>query len=138
MPSNRVKIDINDDDGSKFTISLEGHLSRDKVLKILDFVDLLGTSSAIENTGDLNSKFEKMRNVIFRKFPIGWFTSQEVMIAYEDSLEEPIGLSTVSTYLTRLTTKGFLKKTGSAAKRKYKIITFTKKSETDTKYNVPI
>lgn len=138
MPSNRVKIDINDDDGSKFTISLEGHLSRDKVLKILDFVDLLGTSSAIENTGDLNSKFEKMRNVIFRKFPIGWFTSQEVMIAYEDSLEEPIGLSTVSTYLTRLATKGFIKKTGSAAKRKYKIVAFTKKSDTDPKYNVPI
>lgn len=139
MPGNRVKIDINDDDGNKFTISLEGHLTRDKVLQILDFVDLLGASSTIEkNTEESNhSKFEKIQNVILRKFPVGWFTSQEVMIAYEDSLDEPIGLSTVSTYLTRLAVKGLLKKTGSTAKRSYKVITFVNKSNTRSKYNVP-
>ena len=139
MPGNRVKIDINDDDGNKFMISLEGHLTRDKVLQILDFVDLLGASSTIEkNTEESNrSKFEKIQNVILRKFPVGWFTSQEIMIAYEDSLDEPIGLSTVSTYLTRLAVKGLLKKTGSTAKRRYKVTTFVNKSNIKSKYNVP-
>ena len=122
MPKNRVKIDLNDNEGNKVTISLEGHLTRSKVLQILDFVDLLGGPPVETGSELLNySKFEKIQSVIQQKFPIGWFTSQEVMIAYEDALDEPIGLSTVSTYLTRLTTKGLLKKTGSAAKIRYKV-----------------
>jgi len=123
MPRNRFKIDLNDDEGNKFTISLEGNLNRDKVLKILDFVYLLGGAQALEKSEDPSSysKFQKVQNVIERKFPVGWFTSQEVMISYEDVLDEPIGLSTVSTYLARLSKKGLLKKMGSGSKRKYKV-----------------
>ena len=139
MPGNRVKIDINDNDGNKFTISLEGQLTRDRVLQILDFVDLMDTSAIVDKNSEksTSSKFEKVQNVILRKFPMGWFTSQEIMIAYEDTLDEPIGLSTVSTYLPRLVAKGVLKKSGSAAKRKYKVATFIGKSDKKPKYKVP-
>ena len=129
MPKNRIKIDINDVEGNKITIALEGHLTRDKMLQLLDFVELLESSSTIEKNPKISnlSKFDKIKKVILRKFPLGWFTSQEVMIAYEDALDEPIGLSTVSTYLTRLTTKGILKRTGSVAKRKYRLFNLTDK-----------
>ncbi|MDQ1278879.1 MAG: hypothetical protein QG670_139 [Thermoproteota archaeon] len=93
------------------------------MLQVLDFVELLGggsTSNEERNISDF-SKFEKIRNVIERKLPIGSFTSQEVMMVYEDLLNEPIGLSTVSTYLSRLVDKGFLTRSGSAASRKYKL-----------------
>jgi len=129
VPKNRIKIDINDVEGNKITIALEGHLTRDKMLQLLDFVELLESSSTIEKNPKISnlSKFDKIKKVILRKFPLGWFTSQEVMIAYEDALDEPIGLSTVSTYLTRLTTKGILKRTGSVAKRKYRLFNLTDK-----------
>ena len=121
-----MKIDINDKEGNKFTISLEGHLTRDKVLKILDFVDLLGGTSTVDTSseGSNISKFEKIQNVIVRKFPIGWFSTQEVVMTYEDVLNESIGLSTVSTYLTRLTEKGILVRSGPSVKRRYKVANF--------------
>lgn len=123
LPTNKVKININDEEGNKITISFEGKITRNKVLQVLDFVELLGggsTSNEERNISDF-SKFEKIRNVIERKLPIGSFTSQEVMMVYEDLLNEPIGLSTVSTYLSRLVDKGVLARSGSAAGRKYKL-----------------
>lgn len=124
MPQRRVRLDVNDDDGNKIAISLEGNLSKEKILQLLDLIDLLGGPQADNaKVEDSNlSKLEKIQNVLWRKFPIGWFTSQEVMVAYEDAFDEPIGLSTVSTYLSRLTGKGILMKTGSAARRRYKLI----------------
>lgn len=142
MPKNRIKIDVDDRDGNKFTITLEGHLTRNKVLQVLDFVDLLGGSSVTgENAEDVGqersdfSKFEKVQNVVLRKFPIGWFTSQEVMVIYEDTLDEPIGLSTVSTYLTRLSEKGILIKAGPVTRRRFKVANFIKNN--GSRYNVP-
>ena len=131
MSSNRVKIDVNDNDGNKIIISLEGRLTRDNVLKLLDIVDLLGRSTDVhsENKELTLSKFEKIQKIILQKYPLGWFTSQDIMESYEDSLDDPIGLSTVSTYLTRLTMKGVLIKTGPTSKRKYKVINLIKKDD---------
>jgi hypothetical protein len=138
VSKNRVKIDINCNDGNKISVSLEGSLTRDKVLQVLDFIDLLGESpKGNEHPENSNlSKYERIQNIILRKFPIGWFSSQEVMIAYEDALDEPIGLSTVSTYLTRLATKGILTRSGSVVKRRYKITNFVSQSN-KSRYNIP-
>lgn len=124
MPTRGLKLDINDGEGNKISITIRGKLNRDKIFQILDFVELLnGDSTSTENRSitDL-SKFEKLQRVIERKFPIGGFTSQELMIAYEDTLDEPIGLSTVSTYLYRLVEKKMLTRAGSSAGRKYKLV----------------
>jgi len=139
LPNRRVKIDINNDDGDKITISMEGHLTREKVLQILDFIDLLGGSQMVDalSEGSNLSKFDKIQNVISRKFPVGWFTSQEVMIAYEDAFDEPIGLSTVSTYLSRLVVKGLLTRSGSAAKRRYRVDKKLINKNNGPRYSVP-
>lgn len=123
LPSNKIKININDAEGNRITISFEGKITRNKALQVLDFVELLGGSSRAdeENHPAYLSKFDKIRNIIDRRFPIGWFTSQEVMIAYEDLLNEPIGLSTASTYLSRLVDKDVLVRSGSVADRRYKL-----------------
>jgi len=123
LPANRIKINVNDKEGNKLTISFEGKITRNKILQVLDFVELLGgiKTSSDEKNYDSFSKFDKVQNIIERKFPIGWFTSQEVTIAYEDIFDEPIGLSTVSTYLSRLVKKHYLIKSGSVAERRYKL-----------------
>ena len=101
LPS-RIKIDLDDGNGNKIAISFIGKITRDKVIKILDFVELInGTylNKIGKESNEELSKFDKIQEIVKRKFPIGWFTSQEIMISYEDTFEEPIGLSTVSTYL---------------------------------------
>lgn len=123
MPSNRVKINVNDEDGNKITISFEGKITRNKVLQVLDFVEILGgvQTANEEKPVDTLSKFDKIQHIIQRKFPVGWFTSQEVMVAYEDAFDEPVGPSTVSTYLSRLVEKSILTRSGSITERKYKM-----------------
>ena len=119
----RVKIDVFDKDGNKISISLEGHISRKKVLHVLDLIELLSGISSTEtmNTKAGQTKYDKLRILIEREFPIGWFSSEQTHTAYEDSYIEPIGISTVSTYLSRLTNRGFLSRKGSRGRRAYRI-----------------
>ena len=124
MSQKRLKLDINNGEGKKISITITGELDRNKVLQILDFVELFSGSSISDeksSVADL-SKFGKLQLIIERKFPVGWFTSQELMIAYEDLLDEPIVLSTVSTYLHRLVERKMLVRVGSSAERKYKVV----------------
>lgn len=125
VSTRKLKIEVHDGEGNTITVSFKGQLTRNKVLRILDFVELLGGVSSGRTTDrdplyDL-SKYEKLRLVIKRRFPIGWFTSHEALIAYEETVNEPIALSTVSTYLARLTSQTFLSRSGSYARRRYKI-----------------
>ena len=125
MPARRIKVEVFDNDGNKITISFEGRVTREKALQLLDIVQLMGgapasASGVKQNLSDL-SKIEKVKRIITRDFPVGWFNSRELQNAYEKSLNEPIGLSTVSTYLSRLSSYGFLVHRGSAAKRRFKV-----------------
>jgi len=125
LSTRRLKIEVRDGEGNKITVSFKGQLTRNKALQIIDFVELLGGVSSnrpedVDALSDL-SKFKKLQLVVKSRFPIGWFTSQEALIEYEDVLNEPLGLSTVSTYLARLTSQGFLSRSGSRVRRRYKV-----------------
>jgi len=117
----RVKIEVADGNREKVTITLEGDMSRERILHLMDILQLLDiTEKAKPQEPEEISKFEKIRLLIRRKFPTGWFTSQDVMVAYEDSYEEPVGLSTVSTYLVRLVDRGDVTRSGGVATRRYR------------------
>jgi predicted transcriptional regulator len=66
------------------------------------------------------SRFEKVQLVIQKSFPLIWFSSKDIQSVYEQELKEPVGLSTVSTYLSRMTSKGVLLRTGGTNNLKYK------------------
>ncbi|MCW4038241.1 MAG: hypothetical protein NWF13_05840 [Candidatus Bathyarchaeota archaeon] len=123
MSNRKLKLELNNGDGNKISVTISGRFKRDKILQLLDFIDLLDEDSDINEDKSLSdfSKIDKLQLIINRKFPIGWFNSQELMIAYEDILNEPIGLSTVSTYLYRLVGKRVLIRSGSLAERRYKL-----------------
>jgi len=59
-----------------------------------------------------SSRFEKVRVLVQKSFPLVWFSSKDIQSFYEQELKEPIGLSTISTYLSRMASKGFLVRTG--------------------------
>ena len=41
MAGKKIRIDVDDKDGVKYKINMEGNLNRDKVLKIFELMDLM-------------------------------------------------------------------------------------------------
>ena len=128
MPARKMRIELFDSDGNRYTIAFEGDVTRDKALRLLDLVELLGgapsdgltiaTGASLPNR--TLSRFEKVQLVIQKSFPLIWFSSKDIQTVYEQELKEPISLSTVSTYLSRMTGKGILLRTGGPNNLKYK------------------
>jgi len=105
MVKKRIRIDMEDADGAKYDFKLEGNVTREKILKIFEMMDLMNIEQGLE-TPNLNSIGGKIWNIIDKHFPVGKFTSNEILEKYEDEYGEPIKLSVISTYLSRFTSKG--------------------------------
>lgn len=127
MPAKKMRVEVFDGGGNRYTITFEGQVTREKALRLLDIVELLGGMPGVhpgesQPISDL-SKQDKVRLLVERNFPIVWFSSKEVQNLYEKELKEPISLSTVSTYLSRMADRGMLAKSSASNKRCYRIIT---------------
>jgi hypothetical protein len=128
VPARKIRVELFDDDGNRYTIAFEGQVTRDKALRLLDLVELLGgtqgeaptvsSAPAIKNRS--LSRFDKVQMVIQKNFPLIWFSSKDIQSVYEQELKEPVSLSTISTYLSRMCTKGILMRTGTSTNLKYK------------------
>jgi hypothetical protein len=128
MPARKIRVELFDSDGNRYTIAFEGQVTRDKALRLLDLVELLGgapsegptvsTGASLPNR--VLSRFEKVQLVIQKSFPLIWFSSKDIQSIYEQELKEPVSLSTVSTYLSRMATRGMLLRTGGSNNMKYK------------------
>ena len=129
MPARKMRVELFDSEGNRYTIAFEGQITRDKALRLLDLVELLGgmpgegaTSGAGGALTSSNlSRFEKVRLVIQKSFPLIWFSSKDTQSVYEQELKEPISLSTVSTYLARMTNRGLLLRARESNNLKYKV-----------------
>jgi hypothetical protein len=126
MPTKKMRIEIFSN-GDRYTITFEGQVTRDKALRLLDLVELLGgtptVDAGLDRSASEMSKIEKVRLVAEKSFPVGWFSSKDLQSAYEKQFNEPIRLSTVSTYLSRLADRGFFIKKGASNQRRYRIMT---------------
>lgn len=111
----KFRIELEDAEGSKYNLSLEGNISKDKIMKIVEFMDLLNAEGHT-NTDDqtfvdkkaLASVGDRIWSIVEDKFPYGSFTSTDILELYEDQYNEPIKLSIVSTYLSRYSERGRL------------------------------
>ncbi len=129
MPARKMRVELFDSEGNRYTVAFEGQITRDKALRLLDLVELLGgmpgesSTSAIGNAAysSNSSRFDKVRSLVQKNFPLVWFSSKDIQSIYEQELKEPVSLSTVSTYLSRMASKGFLLRTGGPNNLKYKI-----------------
>ena len=128
MPARKIRVELFDSDGNRYTIAFEGQVTRDKALRLLDLVELLGGAPSETPTANATStmpnrvlsRFEKVQLVVQKNFPLIWFSSKEIQSTYEQELKEPVSLSTISTYLSRLASKGMLLRTGGPNNLKYK------------------
>lgn len=125
MPKREIRIEVSDDQGNRYTMILKGEVTREKALRMLDVMELLGEIPGSQRTNSDRaqlSKFAKVKDLVERHFPIGWFSSKGVLMAYEEEFHEPVSLSTVSTYLTRMVDRGILTKINAANNRKYQMV----------------
>jgi len=124
-----MRVELFDGEGNKYTVAFEGQISREKALRLLDLVELLGGMPGGTGTSPSNPalasnglpKFDKAKLLIYRHFPLVWFSSKEVQSAYEEEFKEPVALSTIATYLARMVGQGFLTRIGSSNKLKYRV-----------------
>jgi len=129
-----MKVDVVDGSGNRYTVTFAVNVTRDKAVRLLEIVELLGgipdnTNAEASSRVQELSKFGKIRLIVEKHFPIVWFTSKDVKTVYEQEFREPIGLSTVSTYLSRMTHRGLIIENKTLNQKKYKILTEISRNE---------
>lgn len=142
----RIKIELEDAEGGKYNLSLEGNLSKDKIQKVLQLVESLNVSKddldnniqiPIEQNNSLqkydighnsskNSIGSKIWTLIENNFAFSSFTSSNIAESYEESYGEQLQLSLISTYLSRYFEKQKLVRSKRGKEWIYKLIKIQK------------
>ena len=125
MKQKRIRIDVQDQDGAKYDFKIEGNVTKEKVLKIFELMDLINIEE--DQAPNLDTVGGKIWNVIGSSFPAGRFTSSEVLEKYEDEYNKPIKLSVISTYLARFASRNRIERTRTGREWSYQLIRIAQK-----------
>ncbi|MCH2405066.1 MAG: hypothetical protein MK200_02585 [Nitrosopumilus sp.] len=128
MVKKRIRIDMEDSDGARYDIKIEGNVTRDKVLKIFEMMDLMNIEDEQEVT-NMDSVGSKIWHVVDKFFPMGKFTSTNILEKYEDEFNEPVKLSVISTYLSRFSSKGRIDRVRTGREWTYQTIKISQKHQ---------
>ena len=128
----KIKIELEDEEGDKYNLSLEGNMSKEKVMKVMELMEAINTGKSEssgynsyhtpnqmhENPSSLSSK---IWHIVESKFPFTSFTSTDILEMYTDEYNEPIKLDVVATYLSRYHKKGRLLRSKGGKEWIYKV-----------------
>ena len=126
----KIKIELEDAEGGKYNLSLDGNITKDKVIKVFELIDLLNIEGQSNNNNanaeihphkNLASVGSKIWSIVEAKFPYSTFTSSDILESYEDEYNEPIKLSIISMYLSRYSERNKLMRSKSGKEWIYKI-----------------
>ena len=107
----RIKIELEDEEGTKYTLALEGTVSRDKLMKAMDMLEVMDVPlDHTLRTPDQGTFFGKVQTLLETTFAAGDFSSTDVAREFEDKYSQPVKLSTISTYLGRLADRQYIKR----------------------------
>jgi predicted transcriptional regulator len=137
----KIKIEFEDADGSKYNLSLDGVISKNKILKVYELMETLNMSGGTSNgenddrnrinpghegmrTGDrLTSVGSKIWYIVENKFRNTTFTSTDIQEMYEEEYKESMRLDAIATYLSRYVNKDKLVRNKKGGKEwVYKIV----------------
>jgi predicted transcriptional regulator len=146
--SKKIKIEFEDADGSRYNLSLDGVISKNKILKVYELMETLnapGGTPYTENdnrhrndlthdgTGAgnrLTSVGSKIWYIVENKFHNTTFTSTDIQEMYEEEYKESMRLDAIATYLSRYVNKGKLVRNKKGGKEWVYKILLKKKSVT--------
>jgi len=137
MTQKKIRINLEDSSGGKYKFDLEGNITRDKVLKLFELMDVMDIEQEQE-TPNFDTLGGKIWYIIENYFPTGRFTSSLVLQKYEDEYnepdaiyherkKEPIKLSVVSTYLARFASQNKTKREKTGREWSYQITRLVQK-----------
>jgi Penicillinase repressor len=107
----RIKIELQDDEGTKYTLALEGTVSRDKLMKAMDMLEIMDVPmERSHRPPDEGTFFGRVQTLLETTFAAGDFSSSDVAREFEEKYNQPVKLSTISTYLSRLADKQYIKR----------------------------
>ena len=123
MKPRRFKLEFYDAEGVRHAITIDGQITREKVGKLLDLVEVMaGTPRATASALSVSPhKFDRLASMIVSALKDRSFTATDAKKAFEISFPEKIPISTVSTYLTRLADRGVLDRTETGRAVSYKV-----------------
>ena len=129
MSGKRIRIDVTDKDGVKFDLKLEGNVTREKVLKIFELMELANIEEPSTTTPNMSTVGGRIWALVDKYFPTGKFTSSDILEKYEDEYNEPIKLSIISTYLDRFTSKNKTERARNGREWAYQALRIPQKTE---------
>ena len=107
----KVKLQITDEDGTTYSLALQGKFSQEKVIRMMELIDVIGQTNhnTLDSiTPDETTTYGRLFKLIQSSYSAKEFSSADIARDYEDRHGSPIPLSTVSTYLSRLADRGKL------------------------------
>ena len=60
VPAKKIKLEVYDESGNRYTITFEGRVTREKALHILDVVELLGGMPGVEPPAEYSAEPSKI------------------------------------------------------------------------------
>ena len=107
----RIKFEMEDDEGTKYTLSLEGNVSREKFMKAVDMFEVMDVPLDTKTkTPDEGTFLGRVMTLLETTFIAGDFSSSDVAREYEERYNQPVKLNTISTYLARLSEKNYVRR----------------------------
>lgn len=125
----KIKIELEDENGEKYNLTLQGTLTKEKLMNVIEFVQLFDKNSI---DGSFEGSYErrvsdtklgsKLWNLIIENFRYHTFTSSDILRIYHDLYYESIQLSVISIYLSRFYFKKQLNRSKNGKQWVYTLI----------------
>jgi hypothetical protein len=117
----RIKLEFLDRSGVKHSLAIEGDFTVDKVNRLLEYAEIVAGSQNVPSSEARESKMDRLLDVINTQPPNFEFDSRQIWQSYCQTWGDDFTLGAVSTYLSRLTDRGTLERSGSPAHWIYKV-----------------
>ena len=116
---------MEDENGQKYNLTLQGSLSREKIMNLIEFVQCFeknSTDMTIEHKESDRKLGQKLWNLINENFRYHTFTSTDLLRIYKDLNYETIQLSVISIYLSRFYLKKQLNRSKNGKQWVYSLV----------------
>jgi hypothetical protein len=116
---------LEDENGQKYNLTLQGSLSREKIMNLIEFVQCFeknSTDMTIEHKESDRKLGQKLWNLITENFRYHTFTSTDLLRIYKDLNYETIQLSVISIYLSRFYLKKQLNRSKNGKQWVYSLV----------------
>jgi len=121
----KIKIELEDENGEKYNLSLQGTLSKEKIMNVIEFVQLFDKNSidsSFEQKESDTKLGSKLWKLIIENFKYHTFTSSDILRIYRDLYYQSIQLSVISIYLSRFYLKKQLNRSRNGKQWVYTLV----------------